>query len=101
RSSRTPVITWLSGHGSPPPGNSGLGWTYRDEAAMAAFSRPLEDPLVEQILIERLKVINSNVKIDAQARLATAALRNLKQKLRTGWRGTLVTTIQSFQQMDD
>jgi type I restriction enzyme R subunit len=28
-------------------------------------------------------------------------VQDLKQKLRAGWRGTLVTTIQSFQQMDD
>jgi type I restriction enzyme R subunit len=28
-------------------------------------------------------------------------VEDLKHKLRTGWRGTLVTTIQSFQKMDD
>jgi type I restriction enzyme R subunit len=28
-------------------------------------------------------------------------VQDLKQKLRAGWQGTLVTTIQSFQQMDD
>jgi hypothetical protein len=41
-----PVIAWLSGQGSHTPGDKGLGWTYRDEAAMAAFNRPLTDPLV-------------------------------------------------------
>ena len=70
-----PVIQWLSGHGAPPPGSPGLGWTYRDEAAMTAFDRPLEDPIVEKILIERLKTINQGVKTDAQAKLVVNALR--------------------------
>ena len=47
----------------------------RDEAAMAAYGRPLEDPLVEAILVERLKILNAAVKTDAQARLAVAVLR--------------------------
>jgi type I restriction enzyme R subunit len=41
------VIGWLTGHGSRTPGDGGLGWTYRSEAHMAAFERPLEDPLGE------------------------------------------------------
>ncbi len=41
-----PVLRWLSGHGSRTPGDTGLGWTYRGEAEMAAFERPLEDPPV-------------------------------------------------------
>ncbi len=79
-----PVIQWMCGE-QPTPyraggaggggAGAGLGWTYRDEAAMAAFDRPLEDPLVEKILLERLKVINPEVKTDAQAKLAVAALR--------------------------
>jgi type I restriction enzyme R subunit len=68
-----PVLRWLSGHGSSTPGDPGLGWTYRDEAAMAAFDRPLEDPLVEEVLVDACQ-INDNV--DAgQARMAVAALR--------------------------
>ena len=70
-----PVIKWLSGYGTPPPGSPGLGWTYRGEAAMGAFDRPLEDPLVEKLLIAAIQKINSHVKTDAQAKLAVAALR--------------------------
>ena len=70
-----PVIRWLSGHGSSTPGDSGLGWTYRDESAMAAYDRPLEDPLVENVLIEAIVRINDEVQTPAQARLAIAALR--------------------------
>src|SRR5207302_6725201 len=69
-----PVIEWLSGQGSFTPGDSGLGWTYRDEAAMAAFDRPLEDPLVETVLVDAICRINEKVGED-QARLAVAALR--------------------------
>ena len=43
-----PVIRWLCGQGDRAPEDTGLGWTYRDESAMAAFDRPLEDPLVEK-----------------------------------------------------
>ncbi len=70
-----PVIAWLSGHGCTKPGDTGLGWTYRDEAAMAAFDRPLGDPLVEKLLIEAIVRINPVVKTKAQAKLAVAALR--------------------------
>jgi type I restriction enzyme R subunit len=68
-----PVIQWLSGH--PSPAASGLGWTYRDEAAMAAYNRPLNEPVVEALLVDRLRAINSCLTSDAQARLAVAALR--------------------------
>lgn len=70
-----PVLQWLSGHGSPTPGDKGLGWTYRGEAEMAAFDRPLEDPLVEKLLVDAILRINSNVTTPAQARLAVNALR--------------------------
>ncbi len=70
-----PVIQWLSGLGSPKPGDKGLGWTYRTEATMSAYNRPLEDPIVEQLLIEAVQRINSEVKTDAQARMAVGALR--------------------------
>ena len=70
-----PVLQWLSGHGSPTPGDKGLGWTYRGEAEMAAFDRPLEDPLVEKLLVEAILRINSNVTTPAQALLAVNALR--------------------------
>jgi len=70
-----PILQWLSGHGSATPGDTGLGWTYRDEAAMAAFDRPLEDPLVEKLLVEAILRINPHVKTPAQALLAVKALR--------------------------
>lgn len=70
-----PVIAWLSGHGSYTPGAKGLGWTYRDEATLAAFDRLLTDPLVEPLLIQALQRINADVKTEAQSRLAVNALR--------------------------
>lgn len=70
-----PVIQWLSGLGSPKPGDRGLGWTYRTEADMSTYNRPLEDPLVEQLLVEAIQRINSDVKTEAQARMAVSALR--------------------------
>jgi type I restriction enzyme, R subunit len=63
-----PILTWLSGE-------QGLGWTYRDEMAMAAYDRPLEDPLVEPLLIAAIMRINQEVRSEAQAKLAIAALR--------------------------
>src|SRR5690348_11635295 len=68
-----PIIKWLSGH--PSTTDSGLGWAYRGEAAMAAFDRPLEDPLVEKLLVAAILRINPHVKTEAQAKLAVAALR--------------------------
>jgi len=68
-----PVIGWLSGH--PSPTSTGLGWTYRDEAAMAGLNRPLEDPLVENLLVPAIRRINLHVTADAQAKMAIAALR--------------------------
>lgn len=70
-----PVLQWLSGHGSATPGDKGLGWTYRGEADMAAFGRPLEDPLVEKLLVDAILRINPHVNTPAQARLAVNALR--------------------------
>ena len=70
-----PVIEWLSGQGSEEPGNKGLGWVYRDEAAMVAFERPLEDPLVEKLLIDAIIRINPGVTTASQAKLAIGALR--------------------------
>jgi len=70
-----PVLQWLSGEGSPKPGDKGLGWTYRDEAAMAEFERPLEDPIVEKLLVRAIRKINTEVLTDEQAKLAIAALR--------------------------
>ncbi len=75
-----PVIAWLSGHGSATPGNQGLGWTYRDESAMAAFGRPLADPLVESLLVAAILRINPQVTTEAQARLAVQALRQAMGK---------------------
>jgi type I restriction enzyme R subunit len=70
-----PILQWLSGLGSAAPGDRGLGWTYRDEAAMAAFDRPLEDPLVEKLLVAAILRINDHVKTPEQAKLAIKALR--------------------------
>lgn len=70
-----PILQWLSGRGSQTPNDKGLGWKYRDEAAMAAFERPLEDPLVERLLIAAIIKINPEVTNEAQARMAVSALR--------------------------
>jgi len=70
-----PVLQWLSGLGSSTPGDKGLGWTYRDEAEMAVFDRPLVDPLVEKLLVAAILRINSHVTTEAQALLAVNALR--------------------------
>lgn len=70
-----PVLQWLSGHGSATPGDKGLGWIYRGETEMAGFERPLEDPLVEKLLMEAILRINAYVTTPAQARLAVNALR--------------------------
>jgi len=70
-----PILGWLCGAPKPGIPAGGLGWTYRDEAAMAVFDRPLEDPLVEKLVISAILRINVDVKTEAQARLAVAALR--------------------------
>ena len=70
-----PVIQWLSGHGSTTPNDKGLGWTYRNEDEMAAFGRPLADPLVEKLLVVAIIRINEAVKTEAQALEAVKALR--------------------------
>ena len=71
-----PILTWLCGEPKPPEyGAGGLGWTYRDEAAMTAYDRSLEDPLVEKLLVAAILRVNSDVKTDAHAKLAVAALR--------------------------
>jgi type I restriction enzyme, R subunit len=70
-----PIIGWLSGQPSATYGGAGLGWSYRDEDAMAAFERPLDDPLVEQLLIAAIMRINPAVTTPEQARLAVGALR--------------------------
>ena len=70
-----PVIQWLSGEGSTAPGDKGLGWTYRTEDAMAEFERPLEDPLVEKLVVGAVLRINPAVTSEAQAKIAVGALR--------------------------
>src|SRR5437867_6060018 len=71
-----PILAWLCGEPKAPKyGAAGLGWIYRDEAAMAAYERPLDDPLVERLLVAAILRINPEVKTEAQARLAVAALR--------------------------
>ena len=70
-----PILGWLCGGTKSGGPAGGLGWTYRDEAGMAAFDRPLEDPIVESLLISALMRINPEVKTTAQARLAIGALR--------------------------
>ena len=75
-----PVITWLSGQGSTASKDPGLGWTYRDELTMAVFGRPLEDPLVEPLLVEAILRINDHVTTTEQAGRAVAALRQAMAK---------------------
>lgn len=75
-----PVLQWLSGLGSATPNDQGLGWTYRYEAEMASFERPLEDPLVEALLVEAILRINDHVTTEDQARLAIKALRQTMAK---------------------
>ncbi len=70
-----PVIQWLSGQGSTTPGDKGLGWTYRTEVEMADFERPLEDPLVESLLLAAIQRINPEVTSNDQAKMAVGALR--------------------------
>ena len=70
-----PILTWLCGEPKGKYEARGLGWTYRDEAAMAEYERPLEDPLVERLLVAAILRINLDVKTEAQAKLAVAALR--------------------------
>jgi type I restriction enzyme R subunit len=70
-----PILGWLCGEPEEKYGSVSLGWTYRDEPAMVAYERPLEDPLVEKLLVAAILRINPQVTIEAQARIAVAALR--------------------------
>jgi type I restriction enzyme R subunit len=70
-----PILGWLCGESKPGASAGGLGWIYRDETAMAAFDRPLDDPLVEKLLVPAILRINTVVTTEAQAKLAVAALR--------------------------
>ena len=69
-----PIIDWLAGDPRRPD-DRGMGWTYRNEAQMAEFNRPLTDPLVEGLLLPAILRINRQVKTEAQAKLAVDALR--------------------------
>ena len=70
-----PVIEWLTGKPNLAPPDPGLGWTYRDAASMATYERPLEDPLVEALLLEALLRINPEIKTPDEAKRALAPLR--------------------------
>ena len=70
-----PILNWLCGETSGTDHAGGLGWIYRDDAAMAAFERPLEDPIVERLLNEAIVRINPNVRTAMQAWPAVEALR--------------------------
>jgi hypothetical protein len=70
-----PILSWLCGKLNSGASGGGLGWTFRDETAMAMFDRPLEDPLVEKLLVTAILRINADVKTATQAKLAIAALR--------------------------
>src|SRR3989454_9251271 len=71
-----PILGWLCGEPRAPKyGERGLGWTYRDEEAMALYERPLEDALVEKLLVGAILRINPELKTEAQAQLAVGALR--------------------------
>lgn len=71
-----PILEWLGGNPRNPD-DRGLGWTFRGEEQMAEFDRPLNDPLVERLLIPAILRINRRVKTEAQARLAVDALRRV------------------------
>ena len=75
-----PILNWLCGEPKATYRVGGLGWTYRDEAAMAEFGRPLEDPLVEQLLKEAIVRINPHVETETQAWPAVEALRKAMGK---------------------
>ena len=70
-----PILNWLCGETRGTHHAEGLGWTYRDDAAMAVFERPLEDPIVERLLKEAIVRINPNVRTAMQAWPAVEALR--------------------------
>jgi len=72
-----PILSWLCGDSGGTDPEEGLGWTYRDETAMAQFERPLEDPIVEQLLVEAILRINSEVTTTTQAMQAVSALRRV------------------------
>ena len=74
-----PILKWLCGEKSATYGGSGLGWTYRDQAAMAEFARPLEDPLVERLLTAAIVRVNPHVEDETGARSAVNALRKAMQ----------------------
>ncbi|MYG36050.1 MAG: type I restriction endonuclease subunit R [Gemmatimonadetes bacterium] len=71
-----PILDWLCGERKATYRVGGLGWTYRDETAMAQFGRRLEDPLVDQVLKEAIVRINPHVETETEAHLAVEALRN-------------------------
>ena len=54
-----PILTWLCGRPEAKYEARGLGWTYRDDEAMALYERPLEDPLVEKLLVAAIQRINT------------------------------------------
>ena len=70
-----PILNWLCGEPRGAYRVGGLGWTYRNETAMAEFERPLKDPVVEKLLVDAILRINAEVETQAEARLAVAALR--------------------------
>lgn len=71
------VIEWLSGKPNRTPPDCGLGWKYRTEVEMATYGRPLEDPLVEELLVDALIRINPEIGTPAQTAPAVAALRKV------------------------
>lgn len=70
-----PILTWLCGESQAKYAAGGLGWTYRGEASMAQYERPLEDPLVEKLLVAALLRLNPAVRTEARVKPAVAALR--------------------------
>jgi type I restriction enzyme R subunit len=76
-----PILGWLCGEPKAKYGAQSLGWTYRDEIAMASYARPLEDPVVESLLVAAILRINPVVKTEEQAKLAVAALRKTMSHL--------------------
>jgi type I restriction enzyme R subunit len=71
-----PILEWLAGNAKKPH-DRGLGWRYRPDEEMEQFSRPLNDPLVEALLVPAIMRINPAVKTEPQAQTAVAVLRTI------------------------
>ncbi len=74
-----PFLEWLAGKPADPT-DRGLGWTYRSPKDMEAFDRPESDPIVEDLLRQAIRRINTSVDDDGQALRVIAEFRKLLNK---------------------